>query len=207
MCRFRDAEAVTGLGRLVFQYIKCAGSARISFNDEITLNLFQYIKCAGSAERKKKQWTMHELFQYIKCAGSAMLRPLPGWGDWYFNTSNVPVPLNCQAPLLDADSLFQYIKCIGSAESLKSYIDATSIFQYIKCAGSAYVTRGIDNPRALFQYIKCAGSAISIVCPPLLDGLISIHQMCRFRLDLLFTANQFRQISIHQMCRFRCNLP
>ena len=57
--------------KILFQYIKCGGSAIYDSNRIPAWSKFQYIKCGGSADLVKVKQMKHVIFQYIKCGGSA----------------------------------------------------------------------------------------------------------------------------------------
>ena len=79
------------------------------------LLLFQYIKCGGSASIFRLSVGRVELFQYIKCGGSATLPDTVTRSVINFNTSNVEVPLEYSTDGMPSRKVFQYIKCGGSA--------------------------------------------------------------------------------------------
>ena len=56
--------------------------------------LFQYIKCDGSALSYPNPFSASSSFQYIKCDGSARFRIPNAGGLPHFNTSNVMVQQN-----------------------------------------------------------------------------------------------------------------
>ena len=165
-----------------FQYIKCAGSARLSLmvrdgEENFNTSNVPVPRLHGEQLGARSDISIHQMCRFrnnrlskrisnifISIHQMCRFRQVTG-ENWkinipHFNTSNVPVPLALYQCFQCGVFTFQYIKCAGSAVKHFRGIAEMELFQYIKCAGSALKVNVIRFVCVKFQYIKCAGSAL-----------------------------------------------
>ena len=207
-----------------FQYIKCAGSARLSLmvrdgEENFNTSNVPVPRLHGEQLGARSDISIHQMCRFrnnrlskrisnifISIHQMCRFRQVTG-ENWkinipHFNTSNVPVPLALYQCFQCGVFTFQYIKCAGSALLPKVRSEAGTIFQYIKCAGSANKLSDEGMKLIAFQYIKCAGSASicrfrSLACCYFNTSNVPVPQA---KIPALQAKEE---ISIHQMCRFR----
>ena len=221
MWRFSPFVFYNIIRHLIFQYIKCDGSAQLAghksldttnFNTSnvtvqqyivwlcLTFGRFQYIKCDGSANQPLLPSTALRHFNTsnvtVQHWAVRNRRTLP----CYFNTSNVTVQrwdINWQHRYADI-SIHQMWRFSMFAAG---WYVRNMRFQYIKCDGSATAAALDRNMYRRFQYIKCDGSACFI--KPERNNLknfntsnVTVQPTERKKIGGI------ESISIHQMWRF-----
>ncbi len=201
MCRFKINIYEYKLNFFRFQYIVCVGSRILRHHYLFQTAPFQYIVCVGSSNLQFLQNVLLDGFQYIVCVGSRIKNNY-----FFFATKK-----------------FQYIVCVGSSFSffIRERICLISIHRMCRFKISGII---LSLSFLVFQYIVCVGSSKTIIFkfweltyfntsyvsvqefnPSILWLLdwISIHRMCRFKLQPLYLIKGNNQISIHRMCRFK----
>ena len=168
--------------------------------------LFQYILCVGSSQVKIDVGDGATWFQYILCVCSSLIKDFPG----------------------KKFLLFQYILCVGSRLILLISIARVVCFNTSYVSVQDQLESIFGKTKIEFQYILCVGSRESCSCSKLQNLIVSIHPMCRFKLNNCFytflhligfntsyvsvqvfslNCSAFsNSVSIHPMCRFKSGI-